>query len=444
MKIYNKLLTIFIFTLSIANADISFVEEPVFNSNMYVQTYGNPNNEVVVFVHGLGDEASTIWESSIDKLKEEYFIITFDLPGFGKSSKQSAEYTPSKYALLVDYIVSQYTNKPFYLVGHSMGGAISLKYTQLYELKVKKLFLIDAAGILHKDAYSYFLIKTGIDKFFNVEEPTYINNKMSDLFSNITNGLNKLMPPNLDSVVKKDYLRDSLFQSNPTAIAAIGLVTETFFNLEKIKTPTHILWGEKDEVAPLRTGYVLNKLITNSTLKIIEGSGHVPITDSSSIYLDYLYKFLKDEIEKEPKEFNKVVSNSVELRYQNNLIFECNSKSIKIINSKNVQLKNCNLESLYIQDSTVSIINSNIDSKGIALKILNSNVNITATDIKGKIAIDTFGSNLDLAAVNITSSEVSILSKRTNKIVFTLTTLRGPITNKVLHRKIEMNDNNKL
>ncbi len=30
-------------------------------------------------------------------------------------------------------------------------------------------------------------------------------------------------------------------------------------DLEKIKTPTLILWGEKDEVAPLRTGYILNK-----------------------------------------------------------------------------------------------------------------------------------------------------------------------------------------
>ena len=444
MKIYNKFIAIFIFTISIANADISFIDEPILNSNMYVETHGNPDNEVVVFVHGLGDEASTIWESSIDKLKEEYFVITFDLPGFGKSSKQSAEYTPSKYALVVDYIVSQYTNKPFYLVGHSMGGAISLKYTQLYESKVKKLFLIDAAGILHKDAYSSFLIKTGIDKFFKVEEPSYINNKMSDLFSNISNGLNKLMPPNLDDAVKKDYLRDSLFQSNPTAIAAVGLVTETFFNIEKIKTPTLILWGERDEIAPLRTGYVLNKLMPNSTLKIIEGSGHVPIIDSSSIYLDYLDKFLKDDIKKEPKEFNKVVSNSVELRYQNNLIFDCNSKSIKIINSKNVQLKNCNLESLYIQDSTVSIIDSNINSKGTALKVINSKINITATDISGKIAIDTFGSNLDLAAVNITSSEVSILSRRTNKIIFTLTTLRGPISNKVLHRKIVMQDNNKL
>lgn len=406
-----------------------------------MEIHGDENNETIIFVHGLGDEASTIWKDSVDRLKENYQIIIFDLPGFGKSSKSSAEYTPEKYALVLDYIVSKYVNKQFYLVGHSMGGAISLKYTQLYESKVKKLFLIDAAGILHKDAYSYFLIKTGIDKFFNVEEPTYINNKMSNLFSNISSGLNKLMPPNLDDVVKKDYLRNNLFQSNPTAIAAIGLVTETFFNLEKIKTPTFILWGEKDEIAPLRTGYVLNKLITNSTLKVIEGAGHVNIIDSSSIYLD---KFLKNEIKKEPKEFNKVVSNSVELRYQNNLLFNCNSKSIKIIDSTNVQLENCNLENLYVQNSTISIINSNIDSTDTALKILNSNVNITATDIKGKIAIDTFGSNLDLAAVNITSSEVSILSRKTNKIVFTLTTLIGPLTKKVLHRKIVMNDNNKL
>lgn len=441
MKLLNKITFFLVLLISSLSANAFYIDEPILKSKMYIEIHGNKNNETIIFVHGLGDEASTIWKDSVDRLKENYQVIIFDLPGFGKSSKSSAEYTPEKYALVLDYIVSEYVNKPFYLVGHSMGGAISLKYTQLYESKVKKLFLIDAAGILHKDAYSYFLIKTGIDKFFNVEEPTYINNKMSNLFSNISSGLNKLMPPNLDDVVKKDYLRNNLFQSNPTAIAAIGLVTETFFNLEKIKTPTFILWGEKDEIAPLRTGYVLNKLITNSTLKIIEGAGHVNIIDSSAIYLD---KFLKNEIKKEPKEFNKVVSNSVELRYQNNLVFNCNSKSIKIIDSKNVQLENCNLENLYIQNSTISIINSNIDSTDTALKILNSNVNITATDIKGKIAIDTFGSNLDLAAVNIRSSEVSILSRKTNKIVFTLTTLIGPLTKKILHRKIIMNDNNKL
>jgi pimeloyl-ACP methyl ester carboxylesterase len=441
MKIYNKLLIIFLFIFSIVNADTTFINEPILNSKVYVETHGSKNKEVVVFVHGLGDEASTIWKNSVDKLKNDYFVITFDLPGLGNSSKQSAEYTPTKYAQVIDYIVSKYTDKPFYLVGHSMGGAISLKYTQLYESKVKKLFLIDVAGILYKDAYSQFLIKTEIDKFFKIEETNVINKKVSDFFSN---GLNKLMPTNLYDVVRTDYLRNNMFHSNTKAIAAVGLITETFFYLERLNVPTIILWGEKDEVAPLRTAYVLNKLIKNSTLKIIKNSGHVPIIDSSDIYLDYLDKFLKNEIEVKSVKFNEISLNNLEISNQNNLILNCNSKSIRIINSRNIQLKNCNLEDLYVENSSVWVLNSKIESQDTALKVANSKLYVTATDIKGKIAVDTFNSELDFAAVNIYSFEISILSETTNKIIFSLTTLRGPITNKILHKKITMTNNNKL
>lgn len=441
MKIYNKILIILLFVVSFANANTTFINEPILNSKMYVETHGDKNKDVVVFVHGLGDEASTIWEESIEKLKNDYFIITFDLPGFGKSSKQSAEYTPLKYALVVDYIVSKYTNKPFYLIGHSMGGAITLKYTQLYETKVKKLFLIDVAGILHKDAYSQFLIKTGIDKFFNIEDTNIINSKVSDFFSNISSGLNKLMPSNLYDVVRTDYLRDNLFQSNPTAIAAVGLITEIYFNLDKLNVPTLILWGEKDEVAPIRTAYVLNKLIKNSTLKIIKNSGHVPIIDSSSIYLDYLEQFLENRVTSEVTKINKPHLNNLEISNQNNLSLTCSAKSIRIINSRNIQLKDCNLENIYIENSTVWILNSNIESNDTAMKVKNSKVYVTASMIKGKTSVDTFNSKLDFAAVDIHSSETSILSQKTNQIVFSLTTLKGPITNKVLHRKLVMTNN---
>lgn len=444
MKIYKKLLIIFVFVFSTVNANTTFINEPILNSMMYVETHGDKNKEVVVFVHGLGDEASTIWEKSIEKLKNDYFVITFDLPGFGKSSKESAEYTPSKYALVIDYIVSKYTNKPFYLIGHSMGGAISLKYSQLYESKVKKLFLIDVAGILHENAYSQFLIKTGIDKFFNLEDTNVIDSKVSDFFSNISNGLNKLMPSNLYTVVRTDYLRDNLFQSNPTAIAAVGLITEIYFNLDKLNIPTLILWGEKDDVAPLRTGYVLNKLIKNSTLKIIKNSGHVPIIDSSSIYLDYLEQFLGNKVVPEVKEINKKYSNNLEIINQNNLSLTCKGKSIKIVNSKNIQLKDCNLENIYIENSTVWILNSNIESNNVAMKVNNSKVYVTASIIKGRIGINSFSSKLDLAAVDIYSTEASIFSHQTNQIVFSLTTLRGPITNKIFHKKLVMVNNNKL
>lgn len=444
MKIFNKFLIILLFVFSIANADTTFIDEPILNSNVYVQTHGDKNNEVVVFVHGLGDEASTIWESSIEKLKENYYVITFDLPGFGKSSKLDAEYTPTKYALFVDYVVSKYTNKPFYLVGHSMGGAISLKYVNLFEEKVKKLFLIDAAGVLHKDAYSHFLIKMGIDRFLNIENVDNVNNKISNFISNISSGLNKIVPGDLYSMVRNETLRKNVFQSNPTSIAAVGLVTETFSGIENIKIPTFILWGENDEIAPLRTGYVLNKLIKNSELRIIKNSGHVPILDSKDIYLEYLVQFLEDKIEKKKKEERVYVDKDLDFNKKENIKLSCNMRNLRIINSKNIKVENCNLKSLYIRNSTVSILNSNIISDNTALSVIDSKVSITASDISGNIAIDTFNSKLDIAATNLNAKDISIFSRKTNEIIFSLTTLRNPITNKILHRKVEMLNNNKL
>lgn len=443
MKIFNKFLIILLFVFSIVSANTTFIDEPILNSNVYVQTYGDQNNEIVVFVHGLGDEASTIWESSIEKFKENYYVITFDLPGFGKSSKSDAEYTPSKYALFVDYVVSKYTDKPFYLVGHSMGGAISLKYVNLYEEKVKRLFLIDAAGVLHKDAYSHFLIKMGIDKFLNIDSLDNVNNKISNFISNISSGLNKIVPGDLYSTVRNDTLRKGLFQSNPTSIAAVGLVTETFYGIEKIKIPTLILWGENDDIAPLRTGYVLNKLIKDSELRIIKNSGHVPIIDSKDIYLEYLTQFLENKIEKEKKEERAYTDKDLNIYTQNNVKLSCNMRNLRIINSNNIKIENCNLKNLYIKNSTVSILNSNINSNDTALNIIDSKVSITASDISGTIALDTTNSKLDIAATNLNAKDISIFSRKTNEIIFSLTTLRSPITNKIFHRKVVMLNNNK-
>ena len=119
-----------------------------------MQTAGNPKNPAVVLVHGLGDEASTIWQSTIALLKNEYYVITFDLPGFGKSSKENKLYSPQNYAKFIHYVTQTYVKKPFHLIGHSMGGAIALKYTSMYSLDVQSLVLVDAADILHKSAYN--------------------------------------------------------------------------------------------------------------------------------------------------------------------------------------------------------------------------------------------------------------------------------------------------
>ncbi len=438
----TKPLFIAIFLHIFLYADEHYIQEPILNSQVYINVDGNIENEPIVFVHGLGDEASTIWRDSILKLKGNYYVITFDLPGFGKSSKENVEYTPEKYAQILDFLVSKFLeNRDFYLVGHSMGGAISLKYAMLHQWRLKKLFIIDSAGILHKDAYGEFMIKTQVNKIVDSDKKGKLNSQISKLATDIASSLSSILPKDLSSVVRDERYRDKLLNS-PTSIAALGLITENWFDIYKIKTPTLILWGEKDEVTPLRSGYVLNSLLDNSKLYTIKYAGHVPILNNKNEYFSYLDEFLKKEIKKEKKEY-KSSELIREISNKRGELKDCSYKSLKIKNSNNITLFNCNIEKLIVENSNVNIINSNIISKDRALIVSNSNIEITSSSIKAQTAIESLNSKLDIAGTKIEGYKSAITSLGENEIIFSLTTILSPNTKRIFHKKEIMKNNQK-
>lgn len=444
MKI-NRLLIVFCLVFTYVNAKAFYIDEPILNTNVFVQTYGDKNKETIVLVHGLGHEAATLWHDTIDRFKKDYYIVTFDLPGFGKSSRINREFTPTNYALFVNYIADKYTNKPFYLIGHSMGGAISLKYTSMFPSKVKKLLLIDAAGILHRDTYSNFLINTGIDKFFNIKtiEPL---NQISSIFSDITNSIQNYIPSDLSLVIKTEYIRKMLFKDNTTAIAAVGLVMEDYSNVVySINTPTEILWGEDDDVAPVRTGYTLNKILKNSKIKVIPNSRHIPITDSKDIYLEYVDNFLNNRNKNYVNTNSSFNTKDLLVKNQSDVVINGKYKSLKIIDSNNVKINSSNIEELIIINSDVKILNSTIKSKKTAINVKNAELQLTACDVNGFYAIQSENSRLDIAGSNLTSIENSIKTNNVNNkdtLILSLTTINSRFNkNRVFHTKMQIDSN---
>ena len=76
-----------------------------------------------------------------------------DLPGFGRSGRANAKYAPERYAAVLSRVIAAYGPGPVDVVGHSMGGAISLYHAAAYPEQVRRLIVVDAAGILHRDAW---------------------------------------------------------------------------------------------------------------------------------------------------------------------------------------------------------------------------------------------------------------------------------------------------
>lgn len=407
-----------------------FIKEPILNSSIYVDAQGDKDNEAIIFVHGLGDEASTIWQESANALKDRYYVVTFDLPGFGKSSKPEAIYSPSNYALVLDFIQKEFVGKKFYLVGHSLGGAISLKYATLFEENIKKMLIIDSAGILHKDAYKNFFIRANAGGIIGEDK----NSRLSGIISEAAIKLSDLLPTNIDEIV--DPTIKSQIIKTPSAIAALELINEKWFNLDKLEIPTMILWGEDDNITPLRSAYLLRSLLKNSTLYSIKDSYHVPILDSKNEYFNYLNMFLTQEFVK-PHSITPPQSNSTKTLQNINkmTLKDCSLNHLKVIDSKNITLQNCHINRLDIQNSTISINDTLIDSKASAIYAYNSNITITSSNING--TINTNSSKFDIAGGKIKSNApYAIYSSGINEILLSIGGIETTNKNSTYHGKI--------
>jgi pimeloyl-ACP methyl ester carboxylesterase len=98
----------------------------------------------VVLVHGFGGSVEE-WAMNIPALARRHRVIALDMPGFGFSAKPDEDYTYEYFASFLDAFMEASGIGRAHLVGHSMGGAISLNLALRYPGRVRSLALIAPA-----------------------------------------------------------------------------------------------------------------------------------------------------------------------------------------------------------------------------------------------------------------------------------------------------------
>ncbi len=106
----------------------------------------------VVFTHGWIDDR-TVWDATIAALGSGYHCVSWDLRGHGESEVPPAGSYTRQHALGdMERVVSD-AGTPTILVGHSLGGYLSLAYTLLHPDQVSGLVLVAAGpGFRNPDA----------------------------------------------------------------------------------------------------------------------------------------------------------------------------------------------------------------------------------------------------------------------------------------------------
>ena len=108
--------------------------------------WGNAGAPPLVLVHGGRDHCRN-WDWMARRLRKDWHVIAPDLRGHGDSEwSKSANYSMAGYVYDLAQLIHQLKLGPVTIVGHSLGGAITIRYAGIYPEHVKRLVAIEGLG----------------------------------------------------------------------------------------------------------------------------------------------------------------------------------------------------------------------------------------------------------------------------------------------------------
>lgn len=380
------------------NARAEYAQEPVFGGRVALYRAGPEEAETIVLVHGLGKAAARDWLDVIPALAQRHHVIAVDLPGFGHSDKGNHHYSPENFARVLHAVLPK--NGRFAFVGHSMGATVALAFAAAHPDRVKRLVLIDAAGVLHRSVYTEFLAKMAIQRAIGRDSRWYAP-VIRAIETRVEN-----WPLEADLALERAGVRHRWLRGDPSAISAFAMVEHDFSRaLRAIRVPTLVIWGAHDLIAPLRTGQALASAIPHARLVVLEGLGHAPQIEAP----ERLNPILLDELDGRQLAAQPYVLPSAAIRGQRMgkcdgrraMEFSGDYESLVLENCPEARIVDARVGRLQLSHSTVRVVNSHIRD-GIEGK--NSRLELTGGTVGGRLELES--TNLDAAATRFASEQV--------------------------------------
>ena len=261
-----------------ANSSSQFMS--ILGMQVHYRDQGVQSDSVpLILLHGMSSSLNT-WDSVVFYLANHRRVISLDLPGFGLSGPSPENmYNFDYYNKFIDSFTRRLQLAKFTLVGNSMGGSIAWNYALFNPAVVDKLVLIDAVGYPKRGESGSL--------GFKIASTPVINNIL--LFATPK----ALVRKSLETIyfdqsrvtdAQVERFHDMAIREGNRAAALLifkgSFGTSKFKGkIKEIKTPTLVLWGEKDNLISVENAYQFNQDIKGSKLEVYPNVGHVPMEE---------------------------------------------------------------------------------------------------------------------------------------------------------------------
>ena len=237
----------------------------------------------LILLHGFGSKKESFM-AQIPDLSRHFKVITIDMRGAGKSSRPNYHYTIDMFADDVKGLMDHLKIDNAHLVGFSFGGIIATRFVLKYPSYVAKLILINTSGLMKvpkeydPEPYIQFRIKgleliksDPVKAFWQSTQLGFPQEFREEMFANPKKKFHGLW--SVEDLIE-------YYATDPPTPQDIRNVAYSFKTLDfsdrfhEIKHETLLLTATHDLLVPKERMFAMNKLLSNSKIKVIEKAGH--------------------------------------------------------------------------------------------------------------------------------------------------------------------------
>jgi 2-hydroxy-6-oxonona-2,4-dienedioate hydrolase len=230
--------------------------------------------EPLILLHGLFGALSN-FEGLTEHFKHTHKVVVPLMPLFELDILHTSVGGLAKY--LHKFIEAKgYEN--IHLLGNSLGGHVALIHLLKHPEKIKSLILTGSSGLFENGMGDTYPRRGDYD---------YIKKKTEVTFYDPKTATKELV----DEVF--EITRNRLKVIKIIALAKSAIRHNLGEELNNVKQPTLLIWGNNDTITPPFVGREFQRLIPNSELHFIDKCGHAPMMEQPAEFNVILDKFLK-------------------------------------------------------------------------------------------------------------------------------------------------------
>jgi len=251
---------------------------------VHYEVYGR--GRPVILLHGwLGSWG--LWQETMAYLGAFYRTYALDFWGFGESGKKRETYAVSDFVSLVDQFMEQLgiVNAP--LVGHSMGGTVSLSVAIQYPQRVSKVVVVGSP-----------MVGSSLAPLLKLAGNRSIAFMLFNMMGVFRTGMRMYSPyickdPRFPEMMDRDLSRTTV-ESFLRSIASLRR-TDLTPMLPQIKVPAMGMFGDKDVIVDPMQWQPMQQGIPHAVIERFPMAGHFPMLEEPTAFTQKLKAFLDQD-----------------------------------------------------------------------------------------------------------------------------------------------------